>query len=626
MLSSYSRRSAICSPCLSSPLSSNCGGAAHKATYIIATLSELSVDIAFLQELWEGFAVNELDGMGYKVFYDGVAERGAGMAIVVAYALLPRPRTNKGGAESELVQSYEDLKILSLTRPGGHRIIGYNVYRRPRQAIDVWGVIQRRVAESRRTQNDLFFVAGDLNETLRPGAGSRVSKCMRQGNCWAFLHIPYPLGEPTIFQPVGAGKVARTEIDYILVDVLSPVSLSAKAVYPGVSHHGALCCQFSIPPHFCYNKNVYERRLNFRKASPASIAQLAAHASLLLWYWAVLGLSIDACMAQYFPPALQFIPRYIERVQSDDSGRLRDMEYKALQGDKCAEACVQKWRQQTRDRVCQAGLAVEAKPFQLRAVNVVSSKPYKLQKKSFSVVTRVSPDGVNFPSDPGAFIDEARTQAQELYGLRALANDVHMIRERTSRARAVSRPRDELSMCDFFVDLLCSLGEPRANSLVGPLSVVSPLSFREWEWVLTKHGHEATALDELPECMLQALAASGHRALLDWVRRLRQGHFSRHFQCAVHICLLKKDPQWLIRNSRPIVIGPVLQRREYTLLFSKFMSRSELAGLMPPWAYAYRKEVTPHGLGLFLRWRIGRSSHRSVAGALIGMSPTRSVT
>ena len=314
------------------------------------------------------------------------------------------------------------------------------------------------------------------------------------------------------------------------------------------------------------------------------------------------GISIDDCMHQYFPLALQFIPRYIGKVHSDESSRLRDMEYRAMQGDKCADEYVRKWRQQARDRVCQAGLAVDAKPSQLKSVNAVSSKVYNIKKKSFSVVTRVRPDGVYFPTEPEAFISEARTQAQELYGLRALANDVHMVREAATRARALARPRDDLSMCDFFLGLLCRLGDPLATCLVGPESVASSLSHREWEWVLRKQGSEAKALDELPECVVQSLSAAGQWAVLDWVRRLRQGHFSRYLQAALHICLLKKDPQWLIRNSRPIVIGPVLRRRESTLPFAKFMSRSELTSLMPPWAYAYRKEITPHDLGLFLRW------------------------
>ena len=94
-------------------------------------------------------------------------------------------------------------------------------------------------------------MAGDLNETLRPGAGSKVCKCLTPGNCWSLLHVPYPsgeptnfqpIGEPTNFQPIGAEKVARTEIDYIMVDVHSPISLRAIAAYPRVSPHGALCC------------------------------------------------------------------------------------------------------------------------------------------------------------------------------------------------------------------------------------------------------------------------------------------------------------------------------------------------------------------------------------------------
>ena len=160
----------------------NCGGAARKAMDTIAILSDLSVDMAFLKELWEGFEVSDLEGMGYKFFYDGVAQRGAGMAIVVDYALLPQPTTAGQAKCPKPVQSCEQSQILSLSRPGGHRIIGCNIYGRPRQAVGVWAVIQRRVAEARRTINDLMF-AGDLNHTLRPGAGSKVSNCLKPGSC-----------------------------------------------------------------------------------------------------------------------------------------------------------------------------------------------------------------------------------------------------------------------------------------------------------------------------------------------------------------------------------------------------------------------------------------------------------
>ena len=92
-------------------------------------------------------------------------------------------------------------------------------------------------------------------------------------------------------------------------------------------------------------------------------------------------------------------------------------------------------------------------------MGAVSSKLYKRKREAFSVVTRVSLDGVYFLTKLVAFIDEARAQSQEVYGLPALANDVHMVREAASWARAQSRPGDDLYTCDFFMEQSCSLGE-----------------------------------------------------------------------------------------------------------------------------------------------------------------------
>ena len=82
--------------------------------------------------------MSDVERMGHHAFYDGVAERGAwGMAIMVAYALLPQPANQARAMGPDLVQSYEDLQILSLTRSGGHRIIACNVYPCPKQAAAV---------------------------------------------------------------------------------------------------------------------------------------------------------------------------------------------------------------------------------------------------------------------------------------------------------------------------------------------------------------------------------------------------------------------------------------------------------------------------------------------------------
>ena len=581
----------------------NCGGAAQKSGQILSLLSELSVDIAFLQELWEGFQAAELADSPYKVYYDEVASRGAGMAILVIHSLVPQCAAQpQPRPEAKTLECYEDLQVLYISRPSGHRMILGNVYRRPKQDTHVWEVIQRKVAELPRRPGDVFIVAGDLNEVISTTSSGKVSKCLRFGNCWSFLYIPYERGEPTNFQPTGAGKVARTEIDYILIEASGPLTLLTKAVYPGVSHHGALCCVFSLPIEFSYMKNGSGKHLNFRKADPARVADLSAHLSLMLWCRTQQSRPIDQCMEEYFSLAVQFVPRYIGRVQVDESKRLRGLEYKAMLGDRCAAEQVRKWQQALRDKACRAGLGLDAQDMRRTSIDSVTSKMYKIKTKNFKVVTSVSPDGVNFPTSPREFIDEARSQAQELYGLRWLVHDVHRIRTAASRARAPPQPRDDSSMQDLTLQFLASKAVPYARQIVGAVSVASEVSPQEWQWILSKHGSEATALDELPECVLQLLAPCGHATLLRWMSLLRDGHFSRYLQSAIHICLLKKLPHWLLRNSRPIVIGPVVRRRESTLLFTKFMSRAELTGLMPPWAFAYRKELTPHHLALFLRY------------------------
>ena len=257
-----------------------------------------------------------------------------------------------------------------------------------------------------------------------------------------------------------------------------------------------------------------------------------------------------------------------------------------------------------RDRACRVGLGLDSQSVKSTSVDAVTSRIYKIKKKGFQVVTSVSPDGKYFPSRPAEFIEEARSQAQETYGLRSLHCEVHRIREAADRVRARHLVRDSLSVHDFFLNFFSGQGRRLAVRIIGDSSPVPCVTLEEWFWVLQKSGSEATALDEMCESLLQALSSCGHQALVCWLKKLREGHFSYFLQTAIHICLLKKVPTWLLRNSRPIVIGPVLRRRESTLVFTKLLSRAEVSGFMPPWAYAYRKQFTPHLLGIFLRYFI----------------------
>ena len=294
------------------------------------------------------------------------------------------------------------------------------------------------------------------------------------------------------------------------------------------------------------------------------MACLGSHLSFMLWYCTVTGDNVDSCFSRFFKLAPQFVPRYVGRVQCEESQKLRDLEYRSLLGDHCAGVQLSKWKQMLRDRACRVGLGLDSQSVKSTSVDAVTSRIYKIQEKGFQVVTSVSPDGKYFPSRPAEFIEEARSQAQETYGLRSLHCDVHRIREAADRVRARHLVWDSLSVHDFFLTFFSGQGRRLAVRIIGDSSLVPCVTLEEWFWVLQKSGSEATALDEMCESLLQALSSCGHQALVCWLKKLREGHFSYFLQIAIHSCLLKKVPTWLLRSRRPIVIGPVLRRREST--------------------------------------------------------------
>ena len=136
--------------------------------------------------------VSEFDSYPYRLFYDHVAERGAGLAILVAVALVPVTDPCSPSKQKIQLECIDDLQVLVVLRDSGHRLVAVNVYRRPRQPPAMWEAIQRRLAAVKRGGMDVILVGGDFNETVQLGSGRAVLKCLRPGSCWSFLLVPYP--------------------------------------------------------------------------------------------------------------------------------------------------------------------------------------------------------------------------------------------------------------------------------------------------------------------------------------------------------------------------------------------------------------------------------------------------
>ena len=81
---------------------------------------------------------------------------------------------------------------------------------------------------------------------------------------------------------------------------------------------------------------------------------------------------------------------------------------------------------------------------------------------------------------------------------------------------------------------------------------------------LMKKGSTATSLDELPRSVLQHLPGHGLLAAQRLLSSVSQGAPSALLNAVLHLPLRKKEPAWLLRNSRPVLLEPFLRRCEAT--------------------------------------------------------------
>ena len=68
--------------------------------------------------------------------------------------------------------------------------------------------------------------------------------------------------------------------------------------------------------------------------------------------------------------------------------------------------------------------------------------------------------------------------------------------------------------------------------------------------------------------------------------------------------LRKKQPNWLLRNSLPVLLDPFLRHLEATAVFCRVLSHLEASRLIPSCVFAYRRQQPPQQAGLLTRWLI----------------------
>ena len=76
-------------------------------------------------------------------------------------------------------------------------------------------------------------------------------------------------------------------------------------------------------------------------------------------------------------------------------------------------------------------------------------------------------------------------------------------------------------------------------------------------------------MEEAPLPLLQLVEGYAVAALAGLVLGLIRGEPSRVLAAILHLLLLKKEPYWLIRKSRPILLETALLRLTSAIMFAR---------------------------------------------------------
>ena len=583
-------------------LTLNCGGASSKVPNIIALAIQSQATVIFLQEVWEAFQIDAFDGSPYRAFTDGVFRRGGGLVTLLHSDFLDFS-LRRGRISTSSVEGFLDLACL--LRNGTHLHL-INLYLRPGIPTEEWVPIKSIVQGLASIRPEpRVIIAGDFNEQLAKSPPGRVQRSLKSNGPWAFLHVPYPLGNPTNFV-LRNGRATETEIDYILMDKRSPWILSQKSVTPGVSTHAALCLTLSAPPGAFVNKNPASKKLDFKNATAGILSHLAGTLNLLLWLHP--SDPVDAVISRFHDLAKQALPRRVAVPTVSPSALIRALELQASSGDCLASVRLEAVRQSLCDRACIKQLGLRSSLVHQTALNAVNSKPFKIKVRSFEAIHEVSLDGIHFPTDATEFKDVARSQAMSFY-LAPEQNLFHFVAD--CARQYISTVRDDLCMQDFVES---HRRPPPTSHHVFPSSDVIPLvsstpicdsiSGSELAEQALKNGSDACSMDEIPPSVLRSLSAFSWGCISSWLAACHEGAPSFFLSSALHLCLRKREPYWDLRNSRPIILEPPLRRLEAGAMFRRLMSQGEQRGWIDSWFFSYRKEISPLLLGLFCRWCI----------------------
>lgn len=290
------------------------------------------------------------------------------------------------------------------------------------------------------------------------------------------------------------------------------------------------------------------RKFNFKRATMEQCASAAAVVSLFAWWAAAADLPPDHTVSLCWHGMSNIIPRRRAAHLVTDERLLDSARALALHAGADPSA-LEAWWQAGADSAFVDLLKLDK--LRLKGVSITSqtSAALRLKVKKMQPLDRVSPDGAVFPSDPADFKAEVLRQARELYAGRAGAqmNTFKLLSPATREEPSHDTP-------DFTTQMMQASGEGLCARRLDEDPTIMELE------TALKSGSDATALDELPRPILSRLGGHGLLGILHLVQACRRGGRCAAFDTALHIPLRKKEPRWLLKNSRPVLLEAFLRR------------------------------------------------------------------
>ena len=392
------------------------------------------------------------------------------------------------------------------------------------------------------------FIQGDLNDDVKRSYKGWLKGTLTKS--WKEFHCPYTTGQPTN-HVITRKRVSMTEIDWLFLHSSTPCVACTREQLAGLSTRNAQQYTLAIDLIQMKPTDPSNRRYDFRHVNQEDFQEVANACSILFAWAHISEWHPTAVMHMYLTAMDDIIPRCRSKMSLTSTyARVLATSLQSHSGKRSAE--IAPWWENRNNKAMAAKLHFPLE--KLKGVSITSTTTHatKLKKNNFPVVDKISADGKYFPTEKAEFQEEMLKQAQELYSGRPdIAVDIEHMKK--GMEFSPDAPEDKPH---FLTHMLKLQRERKGLPLEDPAGKAP--DFHKFTDLVRRPSSEATCLEQLPHAIVSRLDGFSRYLFTSLLQAFTQGAHDQLLRAVLHLCLIKKQPEWLITNSRPILLEPYL--------------------------------------------------------------------